>query len=456
MGVLGICSLTIICFVYVSRAFPNIFPTGPTPVNNAPPTAQANPITQVGLFSSTATVSTTQTTVPPPVSTTQTTVPPPVSTTQTTVPPPVPTIQTTEPPPVTPAGPLPRPSSIVNAAGARTFPRLLCYAGGDSCFSYDINTKTGPGCWYAIDEPRNRCCDEGGSFQSPINLPASGMLPVIDKNSFLYYDVEENAGLTGRLENTGVSSKWIPEEFTAILKGAGDPTKVYVLDNIKIHFGAAGGRQTEHVIDGQPAMLYHGELQIVHFNQAYGNLATASQFADGVIIISLMLSSQEGEENEGLKEVIEKVADVSMFSLPGVDCKVSPADQFTAMLSATVTCPVTKTNFTFPDYLNLHTRGNVSLAMSPLTGVKVYPNVMLPKDPEFYSYQGSLTTPPCSEAVTWLVALQPIRVKPEIVEQLGMLESRQKMTPIRTHGNLRPLQTRTAQHDVTMVKYKQF
>ncbi|XP_050418863.1 putative carbonic anhydrase 1 [Patella vulgata] len=421
MGVLGICCLTVICFVSVSRAFPNILPAGPIDVNNIAPTPLADPATQVGLFSSSVTVSTTQS-----------------------------TNSTTSPPLLTPAVPLPRPSSLLNAAGTRQFPRLLCYASEDSCFSYGINTETGPSCWYAIDEPRNRCCDEGGLHQSPISLPASGMIPVIDKNSFLYYDIAEKEALEGRLENNGVGPKWIPERLTARLIGAGDPKKVYVLDNVNIQFGAAGGRQTEHVIEGQPNWHHVGELQIVHFNQAYDNLAAASQFGDGVIIISLMLSSQEGEENEGLKEVIEKVADVSLFSLPGVDCQVNPA------ASASTNCPVTKTNFTFPDYLNLHTRGNVPAGMSPLNGVKVYPNIMLPKDPEFYSYQGSLTTPPCSEAVTWLVAEKPIRVKPEMVGQLRMLESRQKMTKIYNYGNLRPLQTRTTQHAVTMVKYKQF
>lgn len=38
---------------------------------------------------------------------------------------------------------------------------------------------------------------------------------------------------------------------------------------------------------------------------------------------------------------------------------------------------------------------------------------LLPAAPEYYTYDGSLTTPPCSEGVTWMVMQQPIEISQE-------------------------------------------
>ena len=38
---------------------------------------------------------------------------------------------------------------------------------------------------------------------------------------------------------------------------------------------------------------------------------------------------------------------------------------------------------------------------------------LLPQEPAYYTYMGSLTTPPCSEDVLWMVMKQPIQLSPE-------------------------------------------
>ena len=47
-----------------------------------------------------------------------------------------------------------------------------------------------------------------------------------------------------------------------------------------------------------------------------------------------------------------------------------------------------------------------------------------------YRYEGSLTTPPCSEGVKWLVMTTPIEMSPEQVAQFRAI----------LHGNNRPVQ----------------
>lgn len=55
---------------------------------------------------------------------------------------------------------------------------------------------------------------------------------------------------------------------------------------------------------------------------------------------------------------------------------------------------------------------------------------LLPRDRSFYHYQGSLTTPPCSESVNWAILQQPIQASRQ---QINTFKSR-------FHANARPVQ----------------
>lgn len=58
-------------------------------------------------------------------------------------------------------------------------------------------------------------------------------------------------------------------------------------------------------------------------------------------------------------------------------------------------------------------------------------NGMLPENKEYYSFEGSLTTPPCSEGVKWMVLKTPITAS---AEQIRKFERTMK------HANNRPVQ----------------
>ncbi|XP_050418860.1 putative carbonic anhydrase 1 isoform X2 [Patella vulgata] len=350
--------------------------------------------------------------------------------------------------------PLIRPSRQPSRPGSGG--RLLCPAFGDSCFSYDNRAINGPSCWYAIDEPRNRCCDEDGSFQSPINLPYFDQ--VEDMDSHLYYAMPHQEALSGRMENNGVYPKWLPEGRTAVLRGVRKNSRIgYILDSITLHFGATyGPRQSEHLFNGKS---YNAEAHVVHYREDFHSLVDASQYPDGVAIIAIPLSFNEGEENEGFKEFIEKISSIKDFEDYGPVCLMeSIRIKFNNMLGLRETrgdqCYATDTGNKFPSYCNLHSRGSKKCGNS-VEDVKVYPNIMLPKNPEFYNYTGSFTTPPCSESVYWMVAEHPALIKWEIVDALRTVESRMGNEVIATYGNLRPVQ-HLAGRRVQRIKYKSF
>lgn len=58
-------------------------------------------------------------------------------------------------------------------------------------------------------------------------------------------------------------------------------------------------------------------------------------------------------------------------------------------------------------------------------------NALLPKDKTYWRFSGSLTTPPCSEGVTWIVLQHPLTLSPAQLE---------KFTHTMHHDNNRPVQ----------------
>ena len=74
--------------------------------------------------------------------------------------------------------------------------------------------------------------------------------------------------------------------------------------------------------------------------------------------------------------------------------------------------PQLKENDDFEQTLWNHLPLEKHQEVSPPTTM-IDPSGFLPADRGYYSYMGSLTTPPCSEGVRWLVMKQPVQVSAE-------------------------------------------
>jgi carbonic anhydrase len=72
---------------------------------------------------------------------------------------------------------------------------------------------------------------------------------------------------------------------------------------------------------------------------------------------------------------------------------------------------------------------NKNQVVSP-PNVAINPNQFLPEDRSYFTYIGSLTEPPCTEGVTWIVMKNPILVSAQQVHSFGQIYS----------NNARPLQ----------------
>ncbi len=69
---------------------------------------------------------------------------------------------------------------------------------------------------------------------------------------------------------------------------------------------------------------------------------------------------------------------------------------------------------------------------------KLPPSRLLPKDKDYYRFNGSLTTPPCTEGVYWFVLKQPVTASREQIERFSRVMRHPNNRPIQP-TNARPL-----------------
>ncbi|RUS71296.1 hypothetical protein EGW08_020939 [Elysia chlorotica] len=132
----------------------------------------------------------------------------------------------------------------------------------------------------------------------------------------------------------------------------------YELSEIRFHWGKENDRGSEHLINHKAFPM---EVQFVHWNTSkYGSIEEAVGSKNGIAIVTMF--GQIGREHCGLRIVAEALEDILY-------------------------------------------KGRQKTLSGPFN-----PSTFLP-DPalwDYWTYEGSLTTPPCSENVTWIVLRYPL------------------------------------------------
>ncbi|BFZ19872.1 hypothetical protein BsWGS_22911 [Bradybaena similaris] len=145
----------------------------------------------------------------------------------------------------------------------------------------------------------------------------------------------------------------------------------YELSEIRFHWGKDCDRGSEHLVNHKSFPM---EIQFVHWNsRIYSSIEKAVGNKHGLAIVAMF--GQVGREHAGLKSITDTLEDVL--------------------------------------YKGRH---------KTLTG-PFNPSTFLP-DPalwDFWTYDGSLTTPPCSENVTWIVLRYPLMMSGAQMENFRRL-----------------------------------
>ncbi|KAL1132430.1 hypothetical protein AAG570_010385 [Ranatra chinensis] len=197
-----------------------------------------------------------------------------------------------------------------------------------------------------------------GNYQSPIHIDPQKAVPLaipalemIGFRNLLPRPVSvTNNGHSVELKPSGRKHGKI---FGALLSG------IYNVEAIHFHWGRSNNRGSEHVISN---VRYPLEMHIVTRNHRYETISEALKYKDGITVMAFFFHLRE-RGNSALQPLIDELEMVQ-------------TDGSTVYLSKSLTL-----------------------------------SALLPHDIDiFYTYRGSLTTPPCSEAVTWIVFPDPMPI----------------------------------------------
>ncbi|XP_007908267.2 carbonic anhydrase 15 isoform X1 [Callorhinchus milii] len=243
---------------------------------------------------------------------------------------------------------------------------------------YDSQSQScGPKHWKEI---QSTC---GGKSQSPINIDMSN----VDRDNNLQHFVFEGYSTVPpgqwSIANNGHSVQ-VTLDTNVSISGGGLVGKYKALQ-LHFHWGNGLSYGSEHTINKKQ---YPMELHIVHMSERYTDIRDALKKTDGLAVLGFMLEVTETDNPNynTLTDVLEKV------SHQGDKVWLSSTFQLNSIL---------------PKVARLS---------------------------QYYRYQGSLTTPNCSEAVVWSVFEEPISIsKAQLIKFANTLyfsargESEQKM-----------------------------
>lgn len=210
--------------------------------------------------------------------------------------------------------------------------------------------------------------EAGGYMQSPIDInPAiSKESSELSENPLRWSYIPEN---TRSLANPGYCWKVDVDGRGSELTGGPLMGDTFILEQFHCHWGCSDGHGSEHTVEGE---AFPAEMHLVHWNVSkYNSIQEAAGEPDGICAVGVFFKT--GEPHPELEKITKL--------LPYVKHKGDKV--------------------TIPEPLD--------------------PAKLLPSNRAYWTYLGSLTTPPCTESVIWVVFKEPIEVSQEQLEQFRQL-----------------------------------
>ncbi|XP_031829517.1 carbonic anhydrase 1 [Nomia melanderi] len=232
-------------------------------------------------------------------------------------------------------------------------------------FSFGYSDHNGPHMWKTL------CSANNGSNQSPINIATQFV--VVQSSEPLQWTGYNKGPLSMTIMNNGynviVNAMWnaLAQPY---IRG-GPLTSTYNFHSMVFHWGQSNEEGSEHTID---YVRYPMELQVYHLRHDFKSPmdAIAIEAYNSMLVVSFLFQITNAD-NPYLDHIITNLWRIQQ---PGKKVHISP----------------------FP----------LEWFFSPF-------------EKNYYTYGGSLTQPPCSEIVTWILHPEPIAVSSFQVAQFRSL-----------------------------------
>jgi len=228
-----------------------------------------------------------------------------------------------------------------------------------------------------------------GSHQSPINISAKKTIHDADLTQTPLH-INYSANLSGAtMINTGASVNINCQNILSQLSGGPlAPNSLYTPLQYHLHWGSDNRWGSEHLIDGQASAA---ELHLVHWNKSLFETPTKAAEDNqqrGLCVLGVFLKA--GKHNDALDPFISQIGEVD-------------------------TCG------------KQHSLEKINLRS------------LLPENIEnYWTYAGSLTTPPCSESVTWIVFQEVCEISKSQLKALRTLHQSDCRASACIEDNFRP------------------
>ena len=252
----------------------------------------------------------------------------------------------------------------------------------DFCYYNDANC--GPTHWHGI-------CNTGNhKHQSPIDIQVN---PSKFQNNYQILDFSQSYDTDFQsfyVENNGHSIQISLDEDDddddeadedgrrnlRFSYGVGDNADLYTFSQLHFHWGPSNAEGSEHTINSTSFAM---EIHFVHFSAKYDEFEDAledTSVSDSLSVIGVFVEVRPDCNNIIFEGIVESLKNVS--GKPSRKTKVNK--------------PFNLASF-------------------------------LPETMDFFSYEGSLTTPPCLEAVKWSVVQEPICISNDNLEEFRKVNS---------------------------------
>jgi len=245
--------------------------------------------------------------------------------------------------------------------------------------SWGYKTENGPANWHKWYPVASE-----GTRQSPIDIKTVDADGKSEEDPTLIATYDPAKEL--QIENTGASWKIDCASMVSSLKGGPlDDKDEYKVLQAHAHWGSVDGQGSELTINGKS---YSAEFHIVHYNSKYGDPNNAVDKPDGLAVLGVFLKI--GKAHPEFEKVCEVLGDIKA-------------------------------------------KGEVVRLKRAFD-----PDQTLPDDRSFFTYLGSLTTPPLFESVTWIVFEEPVEISKEQLEKMRDIHEGDNLDSDKVVDNFRP------------------